>query len=205
MGRQGVEISAEKLRAAEHLVKKSIDTEEIIRSTSDGDRFSDYLRLVIAKASGHTSDLSLDLQELHDYNSRWNLWEDVPADVLPTLAQLRSLGLKLVVLSNSNGTLKQSFERLGLHNAVDLIFDSHEEGLEKPDPEYFLRALKASGGTAATTVHVGDFYQIDVMGARSAGIDAILLDAANLYEGSDCVRIRSMSGLIASLMPRLSA
>ncbi len=38
---------------------------------------------------------------------------------------------------------------------------------------------------------------------RRAGIDAILLDAANLYEGNDCVRIRSMSGLIASLMPSL--
>jgi putative hydrolase of the HAD superfamily len=92
-------------------------------------------------------------------------------------------------------------ERIGLLSSVDIVFDSHEEGIEKPDPEYFLRALQRCGGNPETTLHVGDFYHVDVMGARSAGIDPILLDSANLYSECDCPRIKSFSGLIEVLMP----
>ncbi len=48
---------------------------------------------------------------------------------------------------------------------------------------------------AATTVHVGDFYQVDVLGARAAGLGAVLLDAASLYEGADCPRVDSLRTL----------
>ena len=82
---------------------------------------------------------------------------------------------------------------------MDYLFDSHEEGIEKPDPAYFQQALKISGSSAETTVHVGDFYHVDVVGARSAGIRPILLDAADLYQGCDCERVRSLSELIEVL------
>lgn len=50
-------------------------------------------------------------------------------------------GLRLVVVSNASGTLQRAFERLGLTPTVDAIFDSYDEGIEKPDPRYFQRAL----------------------------------------------------------------
>jgi putative hydrolase of the HAD superfamily len=120
----------------------------------------------------------------------------VPDDVVPTLSALRALGLKLVVVSNANGRLRHLFDRLGLTSYFDVLFDSFEEGVEKPDPRLFHIALERSGSAASATMHVGDLYHIDVVGARAAGLAAVLLDAAALYEGYDCPRIRRISELV---------
>jgi FMN phosphatase YigB (HAD superfamily) len=85
--------------------------------------------------------------------------------------------------------------RLNLYDHFHFVFDSHEEGIAKPDPEFFRLALRASESTPATTVHVGDFYHIDVVGARRVGIRQLLLDAANLYGDHDCDRIQNLSDL----------
>jgi putative hydrolase of the HAD superfamily len=46
---------------------------------------------------------------------------------------------------------------------------------------------------------VGDLYHVDVVGARAAGIRAVLVDQAGLYEGVDCVRVRSIEDLAARI------
>ena len=48
-------------------------------------------------------------------------------------------------------------------------------------------------------MHVGDLYHVDVVGARAAGIQPVLLDAAGLYDECDCARVRSLDGLIEFL------
>jgi putative hydrolase of the HAD superfamily len=65
-------------------------------------------------------------------------------------------------------------------------------GFEKPDPRLFASALAKSGADAASTIHVGDLYEIDVVGARAAGLRGVLLDEAGLYEEADCPRVRSL-------------
>jgi len=50
-------------------------------------------------------------------------------------------------------------------------------------------------------MHVGDLYNVDVVGARAAGLRAVLLDAASLYEGVDCQRIHSLTELCELLRP----
>ena len=88
-----------------------------------------------------------------------------------------------MVVSNANGTLAAHFDRLGLTAAVDLVLDSQVEGVEKPDPRLFQIALARSGASPDTTVHVGDLYHVDVVGARAAGLRAVLVDAGGLYRG----------------------
>jgi putative hydrolase of the HAD superfamily len=80
-------------------------------------------------------------------------------------------------------------------DAFDLVFDSHQEGVEKPDPRYFQIALDRSGAEAAGTIHVGDLYHVDVVGARAAGITPVLFDVADLYPDADCRRVRSLTQL----------
>jgi putative hydrolase of the HAD superfamily len=67
--------------------------------------------------------------------------------------------------------------------------------VEKPDPRLFEIALERAGARAETTLHVGDFYWIDVRGARAAGVHPVLLDAAWLYDAADCPRVRSLGEL----------
>ena len=82
---------------------------------------------------------------------------------------------------------------------MDALFDSCDEGVEKPDPRFFHIALDRTSSRPETTVHVGDLYHVDVVGARAAGIGAILLDAAGLYDGCDCPRVRTLNGLVEQL------
>jgi putative hydrolase of the HAD superfamily len=200
LARHGVDAAAAALAAAEPRAKQRLDRGETIQRTNDEQRGWRYFDLVLTEAGVPlTAATAAALLELNAYHQQFNLWETVPDEVGPALATLRARGLRLVVVSNANGTLLSAFTRLGLLPALDVIFDSHVVGIEKPDPRFFQLALDASGARAETTVHVGDLYHVDVVGARSAGIAAILLDAANLYADYDCRRVRSLTELVEVL------
>jgi HAD superfamily hydrolase (TIGR01509 family) len=200
LGRHGVSAGAALLAAAEPRAKKRLDTGDTISATNDQQRGWTYFNLVLTEAGVPLSDATAAaLAELHTYHQTHNLWETVPAEVLPALAALRAKGLRLVVLSNANGTLHRAFDRLGLTSSFDLIFDSYHEGVEKPDPRFFHIALQRAGADADTTMHVGDLYHVDVVGARAAGLTPALLDVGGLYPSCDCLRLRSLTELVAAL------
>jgi len=200
LGRHGVIVSAAVLAAAEPRAKKRLDTGETIQATNDSQRGWTYFNLVLTAAGVPLGDATASaLAELHTYHQTFNLWETVPDDVRPSLAALRAQGFRLVVVSNANGTLHRAFDRLGLASAFDLIVDSHDEGVEKPDARFFRIALERSAADAATTIHVGDLYHVDVAGARAAGITPVLLDVGGLYPDCDCLRVPSLTGLVGVL------
>lgn len=192
----GVTAEPALLEAAEPLAKREIDGPVRHRATDDDARGWLYFNLVLERAGiDRSARTDAALAELRAYHGRHNLWETVPADVPRALGRLRSMGLRLVVVSNANGTLRTKMQRLGLAPRVDLVFDSHEEGVEKPDPRFFRIALERAGADPATTVHVGDLYHVDVEGARAAGLRAVLFDAAGLYPDCDCPRVASLDAL----------
>jgi putative hydrolase of the HAD superfamily len=200
LAKYGVVVAAQTLAEAEFRAKRRLDLGDTIRSTTDNQRGWLYFNLTFEEAGLERSDRTdAALDELKAYHDRENLWESVPTDVVPTLRRLRGLGLTLVVVSNANGRLRHLFDRLGLSGAVDVLFDSHEEGVEKPDPRLFQIALAKANGQPQTTLHVGDLYHVDVVGARAAGLHAVLLDIAGLYDGYDCPRIRAFADLPASV------
>jgi HAD superfamily hydrolase (TIGR01509 family) len=200
LAQHGVTASSAALAAAEPRAKKRLDTGETIRATNDQQRGWTYFNLVLTEAGVPLSDATAAaLAELYTYHQTHNLWETVPDEVRPALAALRSRGFRLVVLSNANGTLHRAFDRLGLTAAFDVIFDSHNEGVEKPDPRFFQIALERSGAVAETTMHVGDLYHVDVAGARAAGLTPALVDVGGLYTECDCLRVRSLSELVEAI------
>ena len=62
-------------------------------------------------------------------------------------------------------------------------------GFEKPDRRLFKHALTISDADPKSTLHIGDLYHVDVLGAWSAGIYALLLDPFGDWEYLDCVRM----------------
>ena len=200
LARHGVDVAADVLAAAEPRAKKRLDTGATIQATNDRQRGWAYFNLVLSEAGvSLTPATDAALAELHAYHQRANLWELVPANVRPSLTALRGCGVRLVVVSNANGRLHHLFERLNLLDAFDCVFDSHVEGVEKPDPQYFAIALARSGATPDATIHVGDLYHVDVVGARGAGITPVLFDVADLYPEADCLRVRSLDDLVAAI------
>jgi putative hydrolase of the HAD superfamily len=196
LARHGAPVAAQVLARAELRARRQLDVAENIRTSSDAARAVQYFDTVCAEAGvAHSPAVDAALSELQRYHAERNLWESVPEDVVPALTCLRALGLRLVVVSNANGTLHAHLQRLGLSRFFDEMLDSQREGVEKPDPELFRRALARAGAQAATTVHVGDLYYVDVVGARAAGIDAWLLDPASLYADADCPRVATLAEL----------
>jgi HAD superfamily hydrolase (TIGR01549 family) len=196
--RHGAAVTAARLAAAEQKATYDIDNASTIGSTDDRQRGWLYFNLVLHHA-GVRQNAGTDaaLAELREYHREDNLWEHVEADVMPALAALKERGLKLVVVSNANGRLRHLFDRVGLTKWFDHVLDSHEWGVEKPDPKLFQLALEQSRATASHTVHVGDLYHVDVVGARKAGLrEGVLFDMAGLYGEVDCPRVASLAALV---------
>jgi putative hydrolase of the HAD superfamily len=199
---RGVDVPAERLAAAEPRAKLELDRDPAAGAATDAQRGWQYFNLVLAHAGiplSEATDAALD--ELRSWHARRNLWEDVCEGVRPSLARFRSRGLRLAVVSNANGTVAALFDRLELSPFFDAIFDSAVEGIEKPDPRFFLLALERLGAAPGEAVHVGDFYSVDVAGARAAGIRPVLLDEAGLYPDADCPRVGSLAELAEHLDP----
>ena len=196
--RHGATVTAAALATAEQKATRDIDDATVVGTTDDRARGWLYFNLVLQHAGvDQNAGTDAALTELRDYHRHDNLWEHVEPDVAPALAALKDRGLRLVVVSNANGRLRHLFDRVDLTKWFDHVLDSHEWGVEKPDPRLFQLALEQSRAEAATTVHVGDLYHVDVAGARRAGLrEGILFDMAGLYQGVDCPRVRSLAELV---------
>jgi HAD superfamily hydrolase (TIGR01549 family) len=201
--RHGIRVSPEALRAADPHGRFAVDTEERVALMNDADRGSLYFRLMFERA-GVPADAPLDrvFGELWSYHSEHNLWEHVPADVIPALKRLAATGLPLAIGSNANGIIHRVFERSGLRRYFSVICDSQVEGVEKPDRRFFEILVARAGARPETTLHVGDLYHVDVVGARRAGLQTMLLDPHDLYEGYDVARVKSLDQLVTAVTGR---
>ena len=99
------------------------------------------------------------------------------------LFRSRARGVKVAIISNSEGMLERLFTDLGVLGHFDLVVDSGKAGIEKPDPRIFEIALERFGVPASRALHLGDMFATDVLGARAAGIRTALIDPYQHYAG----------------------
>jgi len=192
----GVQADAKRLEDADALARYELDRAQVVDASTDQRRSRSFFDLVFEEAGIDLSDRTTEaMKDVLRYHKEQNLWEIVPDFVKPALRDLRKKGYRLAVVSNANGTVEKLFERKELRPLVDFVFDSTVEGLEKPDRRFFDLALARSGARAETTVHVGDFYNIDVVGARRAQLTPVLVDELDLRRDADCARIRTIAEL----------
>jgi HAD superfamily hydrolase (TIGR01509 family) len=196
--RRGVQLRAPALAHAEAAARRAIDAHAKrlgrVRGT-DATRVPDYFDDLLA-AAGVTESVRAELvPELRADHSDANLWRVPMTGAQQALAVLRRAGLRTGVVSNADGRAAALLEAAGLARSLELIVDSHLEGVEKPDPEIFRRALARLDVPADRTVFVGDIWSIDVEGSRAAGLRPILLDVTGGYADAACERIRGLEQL----------
>lgn len=109
------------------------------------------------------------------------------ADALEALPRLRGEGWRLVVVSNWDFSLHEVLVRVGLAPLLDGVVTSAEARARKPDLAIFVRALELAETPATGALHVGDSFDEDVLGARRAGVEPVLV-LRNGGRGPDGVR-----------------
>jgi putative hydrolase of the HAD superfamily len=95
-------------------------------------------------------------------------------DAAPTLSSLRKSGLKLGLITNGSVRMQsRKLECLALVPMFDTILISDAEGISKPDRQIFHRALERLKTLPGRAAFVGDHPDIDVAGARAAGMQVV--------------------------------
>jgi HAD superfamily hydrolase (TIGR01509 family) len=145
------------------------------RAGSDRERASAYLEALFLAAGVPPERLGEVRATLQTMHRELHLWCSVPADTRESLRQLHAAGFKLGVVSNSEGRVHEALDAAGLRSYFDIVVDSGLVGVEKPDPRIFRLALKQLGVAPDEALYIGDLYDVDVLGARAAGIEAVLL------------------------------
>jgi putative hydrolase of the HAD superfamily len=115
------------------------------------------------------------------------------------LQDLRARGLRVGIVSNWHAGLHRIVSGMGLHALVDFVVCSADVGFRKPHPRIFHEALRASGIAAAATIHVGDTWSEDVVGALAAGIAAVHLSSGPPRPGTAHRTIADLSELATIL------
>jgi putative hydrolase of the HAD superfamily len=104
---------------------------------------------------------------------RKNLWRHPVAGMVELAVELAAAGIRVGVISNSEGKLAALFDEIGWAGRFAVIADSGVLGIEKPDPAIFAWTCEALGVGPAAVVHIGDSRAADVEGAVDAGMRAI--------------------------------
>lgn len=116
--------------------------------------------------------------------------------VLEALQPARRDGLVVGVVSDWATSLRDIFVSLELDRFFDFILASGAVGVAKPDAAFFRIALDRAGVRPSQALMVGDSYRADVVGARAAGMDAVLLDRAGDASVDDVPVIRTLHELL---------
>ncbi len=123
-----------------------------------------------AARTGREVDTPAYLKRLHELVAA-TPFQKAPG-ALQMLAELRELGLRTAVISNTTGepgaALRPVLRRLGFDGLLETFVFSDERPWSKPAAEIFVDALSRLGADPSRAVHVGDGW-VDIEGARRAG------------------------------------
>lgn len=195
--RYGIRATSAQLADAEFIGKHRMDELGVTHTTGDIAEPDGYLGWVM-KATGLSFDndaLHRAAREFEETHTRDNLWSDMPEEVPGALARMRDAGYRLAVLSNTESNLRDRIAAAGIGPFFETLVISAEVGSEKPDHVIFDEALRRMAVTPDRALHVGDFYSIDVVGARGVGITPVMLDARGLSSDRDVLRVASLTEL----------
>jgi putative hydrolase of the HAD superfamily len=110
------------------------------------------------------------------------------------LDYLKAKGYVLAIISNNDGRTEEKCEEVSIREYFDIILDSTNVDLIKPDSRIFEHALNKLGLSTSEAIHVGDMYGSDVMGGMNAGLDVIWLNHRKI-EGLSHPLIKEVAGL----------
>ena len=185
-------VTPEAVQGAEWRARVRFDADVLAKantSTESGAARASYLGLLLDELGiGDTATARAMASWRESYNAPIGIFDEADPEGNAALVLCREAGLKVGVISNSNGTVRTLLTMLGLARHLHFVLDSSEVGVEKPDARIFALALARAEVEPAQAAHIGDLYSVDVCGARGAGLKGILLDPGGHWGRRDCPR-----------------
>jgi putative hydrolase of the HAD superfamily len=199
----GLDVSCDsaRLARAEASVRRLVSA-KLAEKTPPAPIFPFFLRSILTQvldepAAGNVDELVSKLVPvLLPEGKGQQLWSSVDAATRDALNEFSRLGLRMAVVSNSDGTAEAGVKAMGLRDFFEVVIDSAVVGYEKPDPRIFQCALEALSVAADRAIYVGDLYSVDVLGARAAGIHPVLLDPHGDWGEVDCLTVSNLAELV---------
>lgn len=114
-------------------------------------------------------------EELFTFFSQVEAWQLYP-ETLETLERLKRQEIIVGVISNFDSRLFGLLDGFGMSHFFDPIVISTRAGAAKPESTIFTQALAYHSLSPAQAMHVGDSYEMDIEGARVAGLTPVLID-----------------------------
>ena len=125
-----------------------------------------FLRRTVLTRAGAAAGYSADfVDEAFEVFDAVRNAPDIFPEVLPALGALQRR-YRLIAVTNGNAKL----DRIGIGHYFSDFVNAARAGAAKPDRRIFDAAIAAAGTSAAETLHVGDHAELDVDGARRAGL-----------------------------------
>jgi len=102
---------------------------------------------------------------------------------------------KLHIITNGFNEVQYiKIERSGLKKYFDKVITSEDAGCNKPNPAIFNFALNEANAHASESLMIGDDLEVDILGARKAGMDQLLVNFEKI------VHTNSISFEVTSLL-----
>jgi putative hydrolase of the HAD superfamily len=113
-------------------------------------------------------------QLLHDYITNFQHHCIPFPNMHELLQQLTQQNIKIGIITNGFTDFQMNNLRaLNIHTYTNTILVSEAEGIRKPHPEIFERALQNLNVKAEECIYVGDHPENDVLGAKNVGIRGV--------------------------------
>jgi putative hydrolase of the HAD superfamily len=153
----------------------------------------EFWRRTLSRAAGKEVDEATTRKfdaAVHETEIPVQLYSDTRRCLDILRAQRRALGV--VSNSRSEASVRRILDRVGILDYFARVVSSGTEGVEKPDPEIFRRALERMKVPAAEAVYVGNLAQTDAKAASAAGMYGVWLNREGFGFGLDPPEITSL-------------
>lgn len=126
-------------------------------------------------------------------------------ELLPDAAELLELlktrNMNISIISNNDGHTFEKCRELGIGNYFEIVVDSTNVGMVKPDRNIYRYALDKLNIDAEKAVHIGDLYGADILGGMNSGLDVVWFNhrSGKNYEDLQVTQFRTIKQLIDSI------
>jgi HAD superfamily hydrolase (TIGR01509 family) len=153
----------------------------------------DFWQKVLSEAAAKPVDAATArkfIAAVHETERPVRLYSDVHRCLDTLRGEHRALGV--VTNSTSEASVRRLLDRVGILDYFTRILSSGTEGVEKPNPEIFHRAVERMTVRPEETVYVGNLAYTDAKAASAAGLHGVWLNREGCGYGDDPPEIISL-------------